>query len=76
MPYATQLGVLQINCIEMFIKVAFVILLSVEIEACKPRNSSPRFHRVLQQTWPRVNLNTYTFIDTSNAFMNFFQQIS
>ena len=53
-----QLGGPQINCIEMIIKVAFVILLSVEIEACKPRNNSPRFHRVLQQTWPRVNSNT------------------
>ena len=37
MPYATQLGGLQINSIEMFIKLAFVILLSVEIEACNIR---------------------------------------
>jgi hypothetical protein len=36
-PYATQLGGLQINYIEMFIKLAFVILLSVEIEACNVR---------------------------------------
>ena len=29
------------NCIEMFIKVAIVILLSVEIEACGSGNSPP-----------------------------------
>ena len=42
MPYATQLGGLQINSIEMFIKVAFVILLSVEIEACKENRHIPK----------------------------------
>ena len=51
MPYATQLSELQINYIEMFIKLAFVILLSVEIEACNvrvrkiPANISDRFLR-------------------------------
>ena len=85
MPYATQLSELQINYIEMFIKLAFVILLSVEIEACNvrvrkiPANLSKRERdrigarsfipdRVLQQTWPRVNLNAYTFIDSPNFF--------
>ena len=93
MPYAKQLGGLQINYIEMFIKLAFVILLSVEIEACNvrvrkiPANLSKRERdRIgarsfipdgfLQQTWPRVNLNTYTFIDSPNVFSKFFQLIS
>ena len=37
MAYATQLGGLQIDYIEMFIKLALVIFLSVEIEACNVR---------------------------------------
>ena len=45
-----QLGGLQINCIEMFIKVAFVILLSVEIEACKRIPSSPNSNTVIERS--------------------------
>ena len=45
-----QLGGPQINCIEMIIKVAFVILLSVEIEACKPIPNNPNSDTVIERS--------------------------
>ena len=38
------------NCIEMFVKVALIVLLSVEIESCGSPHSTPlSFKRGLQQ---------------------------